>query len=91
MSPTAQRVIWGLKAVVTLYWAWVLGASLGSERSTFDAIVVLSAPALLSLHFMQGLLFIQRLRAPGPWWSDFGQIMLFGVLHLVTLQKRRGA
>lgn len=91
MSLAARRLLWASKAVVALYWAWVLVASLNTDRSSFDAIIVLSAPVLLSLHFVQGLMFIQRLRGPGPWWGDFGQIMLFGVLHLVTLLRRRRA
>ncbi len=89
MSKTTRWLIFALKSVVAVYWAWVLAASVGSTSGTFDAIVVLSAPLLLGIHFVQGLMFIRLLRGKGPWWGDFGQIMLFGVLHLVVLSRRR--
>jgi uncharacterized protein YhhL (DUF1145 family) len=77
-----------LKVVVAGYWGWVLWANLSSERSSFDAIIVLSAPLLLSLHFVQGLMFVQRLKGRGPFWADFLQILVFGVLHLLPLVAR---
>ncbi len=89
MALFSGRVVVALKVVVAVYWAWVLIASIGSDRSAFDAIIVLSAPILLGIHFVQGLMFIRLLRGKGPWWGDFGQIMLFGVLHLLVLSRRR--
>jgi uncharacterized protein YhhL (DUF1145 family) len=89
MSKTTLRVLFALKLGVSAYWVWVLRASLLEDPSTFDAIVALSAPMLLSLHFVQGLVFVQRLRGNGPWLGDFGQIMLFGVLHLWPTVVRR--
>jgi uncharacterized protein YhhL (DUF1145 family) len=88
MSPTARRIIFLLKIVVALYWAWVLQASISTDRTSFDAIIALSAPLLLSIHFVQGLMFLRWLRGRGPWVTDFAQIMLFGVLHLVPLLKK---
>ncbi len=88
MPKFSRRVIIILKVLVAVYWAWVVRASLASDPSTFDAIIALSAPMLLSMHFLQGLMFLRWLRGRGPWATDFAQIMLFGVLHLLPRMQR---
>jgi len=85
VRPGLRKLLTALKVVVAGYWLWVLVASLGHVTTAFDAIIVMSAPLLLSIHFVQGLMFVRKLRGDVPWWSDFGQIMLFGVLHLAPL------
>jgi uncharacterized protein YhhL (DUF1145 family) len=88
MSKFNRRTILVLKVLVAVYWAWVVRASLATDRSTFDAIIALSAPMLLSMHFLQALMFLRWLRGRGPWVTDFAQIMLFGVLHLLPRMRQ---
>jgi uncharacterized protein YhhL (DUF1145 family) len=93
LSKPQRRLVRALKVVVCGYWAWVLWANFDPAPSAFDAIVVVSAPLLLSLHFVQGLMFLRLLRGNVPWWADFLQILVFGVLHLVprSLELRQMA
>jgi uncharacterized protein YhhL (DUF1145 family) len=88
LSPTAARLILLGKLVVAGYWLWVLVATLRPERDAFEALVVVSAPLLLSLHFVQGLALLRLLRGRDPWWRDFLMILFFGLLHLWPLLQR---
>jgi uncharacterized protein YhhL (DUF1145 family) len=87
LGPRARAALSAAKIVVLGYWLWVLIATLRADRSGFDAIVVLSAPLLLSLHFVQGLMLLRVLRGRSPWWRDFLMILFFGMVHLWPLLR----
>jgi len=87
MSKSVRTLLLVLKVLIAGYWVWVLRASIGPVDNGFDAVIALSAPLLLSLHFVQALMFLRLLRGRSPWWADFGQIMLFGVVHLYPLVR----
>jgi uncharacterized protein YhhL (DUF1145 family) len=88
--PLGRGVELGLtlaKVVIAGYWVWVVVASLRSEQDAFNSLVALSAPMLLSLHFVQGMMFLRLLRGRSPWWRDFLMILFFGVVHLWPLLR----
>jgi uncharacterized protein YhhL (DUF1145 family) len=75
------------KVVIAGYWLWVLVASVRPQVDVFDSLVAMSAPMLLSLHFVQGMMFLRLLRGRSPWWRDFLMILFFGVVHLWPLLR----
>lgn len=83
-----SRLLLAGKIVVSGYWLWVLIASLTPDRDAFESLVVVSAPLLLSLHFVQGLTLLRLLRGRDPWWRDFLLILFFGLLHLWPVLQR---
>lgn len=75
----------GLKAVVAGYWLWVAKVLLIGPGGSFDAVIALSAPLILSFHFIQALILLRRVRTPEPFWKQLGQTLLFGALYIAPL------
>lgn len=80
-----SRVLLALKVVVAVYWVWVAKALVFSAQSPFEVVVAVSAPLVLSFHFLQALLLLRRVEAKQPFWMQLGQTLLFGALYLVPL------
>ena len=79
------KVLLGLKVVVLGYWAWVARALIMSQPTGFDAVIALSAPLILSFHFVQALLLLRRIKDAQPFWLQLAQTLAFGALYLAPL------
>lgn len=73
------------KVIVAAYWLWVAKVLVLGASGAFEAIIGLSAPLILSLHFLQALLLLRRVRSREPYWKQLGQTLLFGALYLAPL------
>lgn len=82
----------GLKVAVTGYWIWVAKVLVLGSSGTFDAVIGLSAPLVLSFHFVQAVTLLRRVRSKEPFWRQLLQTLVFGALYLAPLllqQPRR--
>lgn len=70
------------KLVVVGYWLWVAKVLILGSSSGFEAVVGLSAPLILSFHFIQAITLLRRVRSSDPFWKQLGQTLLFGALYL---------
>jgi hypothetical protein len=70
------------KAVVVGYWLWVAKVLVVGSSSGFEALIGLSAPLILSFHFIQAISLLRRVRSPEPFWKQLGQTLLFGALYI---------
>jgi uncharacterized protein YhhL (DUF1145 family) len=70
------------KLVVVGYWLWVAKVLVLGSSSGFEAVVGLSAPLILSFHFIQALILLRRIRSTEPFWKQLGQTLLFGALYI---------
>lgn len=73
------------KVVVAAYWLWVAKVLVFGANGAFEAIIGLSAPLILSLHFLQALLLLRRVKSRDAYWKQLGQTLLFGALYLAPL------
>lgn len=76
------RALLLLKLVVAAYWLWVIKVLILGASSGFEAVVALSAPLILSFHFIQAITLLRRINSPEPFWKQLGQTLLFGALYL---------
>ncbi len=79
MWATALRLA---KLVVLGYWLWVAKVLVLGSNGGFEAVVGLSAPLILSFHFVQAITLLRRLRSSEPFWKQLGQTLLFGALYI---------
>lgn len=70
------------KGVVIGYWLWVAKVLVLGSSSGFEAVVGLSAPLILSLHFVQAITMLRRVRSDEPFWKQLAQTLFFGALYL---------
>jgi uncharacterized protein YhhL (DUF1145 family) len=70
------------KLVVVGYWLWVAKVLILGSSSGFEAVIGLSAPLILSLHFLQALTMLRRVRNAEPFWKQLSQTLLFGALYI---------
>lgn len=76
------NVLRGLMVLVTGYWLWVAKVLVLGASGPFDAIIGLSAPLILSLHFVEALVLLRRVRSSEPFWKQLAQTLLFGAIYL---------
>jgi|SRR5690606_31466719 len=70
------------KCVVIGYWLWVAKVLVLGSSSGFEAVIGLSAPLILSLHFVQAITMLRRVRSDEPFWKQLAQTLFFGALYL---------
>lgn len=80
-----HRVLTALKFGVAAYWVWVAKALVFSANSPLEVVLALSAPLVLSFHFIQALVLLRRVQVRTPFWMQLAQTLLFGALYLVPL------
>jgi hypothetical protein len=78
----------GLKMAVAGYWIWVAKTLILGSNGAFDAVIALSAPLVLSFHFIQAVTLLRRVRSSEPFWRQLLQTLLFGALYLAPLLLR---
>src|SRR5690606_14562529 len=80
-----HRVLTGLKLAVAVYWLWAAKMLVLSANSPLEVVVALSAPLILSFHFIQALFLLRRIQVKTPFWLQLCQTLLFGALYLAPL------
>lgn len=78
-----------LKVAVLGYWLWVAKTLMFGANGGFEAVIALSAPLVLSFHFIQALMLLRRVRSPDPFWKQLGQTLVFGALYVAPLLLRQ--
>jgi len=77
------------KVVVVLFWLVALANLVSPWGKPFDQLLLLCAGLMLLAHLVELVLFDSRLKGRPQPWRDRAQVLLFGVLHLLSLPPSR--
>ena len=76
------------KALLTMMWVFGAGSFFLPSDATIVQVLRLVFLGTLAVHFVECLGLYRTIKATGrPLLPEFAQIMLFGVLHLASIQQ----
>lgn len=78
----ASFVFVALKGIALGYWAGVLVAVISEAPSTFQQLLAATAPAVVSMHFLQVMLFMRLLKPEARFMREVLLTLVFGAFHL---------
>ncbi len=78
-----------LKGVVFCYWVAVLWSFVTVAPGAFAKLLSMTAPAVVSLHFLQVLIFGRVLQAQKSYWRHLLLTLAFGAFHIGQLLLMR--
>jgi putative membrane protein len=85
-----MKLFWGLGKVLMLgFWAVVLANQVVVLPIPFEMLIKLAGSLLLLTHVMELFLFNGSLRGRSHPWVDRLQILIFGIFHLQSFDRRQ--